>query len=66
MGTAQWVELALTSATMVSPVLHVFGIAGEPWARALLSLLPDLVGAVRRAQGKAGAPGAPNVGESES
>ena len=65
MGTTQLVELALIAATLVSPVLHVFGVAAAPWARALLSMLPDIVGAIRRAQGKAGAPGAPNVGQAE-
>ena len=65
MDTAQTVELVLVLASMVSPVLHVFKLAAHPWARALLSLLPDLVGAIRRAQGKAGAPGAPNVGQVE-
>jgi hypothetical protein len=42
-------------------LLHVLGLAAKPWARALLSLIPDLIGAVRRAKGKAGAEGAPNV-----
>lgn len=42
-------------------ILHVLGWAAKPWARGLLSILPDLVGLVRRLQGKAGAPGAPNV-----
>lgn len=61
----KWVELGLLATGLVSPILHVFGVASQPWARALLSLLPDIVGAYRRAQGKAGAPGAPNVGETE-
>ena len=42
-------------------LIHVFGLAAKPWARALLSLIPDLIGAYRRAKGKAGAEGAPNV-----
>ena len=66
MVTAQTVELVLTLAALVSPVLHLVGVAAQPWARALLSILPDLIGMVRRAQGKAGAPGAPNIGEEES
>ncbi len=65
MDKTQLVELALIIATLISPVLHVSGLAAAPWARALLSLLPDIVGAVRRAQGKAGAVGAPNVGQVE-
>jgi hypothetical protein len=66
METAQWVELGLTVATLVSPVLHIVGVAAKPWARVVLSLLPDLVGMIRRAQGKAGAPGAPNAAEKAS
>jgi len=65
MSQSQWVELGLTAMALVSPVLHAFGLAAQPWARVLLSLLPDLVGMIRRAQGKAGAPGAPNIGERE-
>jgi hypothetical protein len=65
MGTGQAVELILTLAALVSPALHLAGLAAQPWARALLSLLPDIIGMVRRAQGKAGAPGAPNIGQEE-
>lgn len=65
MDTAQRIELFLTLVTLVSPALHLLGVAAQPWARSLLSILPDLIGMVRRAQGKAGAPGAPNVGERE-
>jgi hypothetical protein len=57
----RWIELGVLGATLLSPILHVLGLASQPWARTILSLLPDVVGAVRRAQGKAGAPGAPNV-----
>jgi len=66
MDTAQTVELVVALAALVSPALHLIGVAAQPWARALLSILPDLIGMYRRAKGKAGAPGAPNVGEEES
>lgn len=42
-------------------IFHLIGWAAKPWARGVLSILPDIVGMVRRLQGKAGAPGAPNV-----
>ena len=43
-------------------LLHMLGWAAKPWARAALSIIPDLIGAYRRAKGLAGAKGAPNVG----
>jgi hypothetical protein len=42
-------------------IAHLIGVAGNRWVRAALSILPDLVGMVRRFKGLAGAPGAPNV-----
>lgn len=61
MDTAQTVEriVAVTAAlTALTTALHAFGAAAKPWARTLLSILPlDIVGAIRRAQGKSGAKG---------
>jgi hypothetical protein len=63
MDVSQTVEriVAVTAAiTALTTALHALGAAAQPWARALLSILPlDVVGAWRRAQGKTGAAGAP-------
>jgi len=55
--------IALAAAiTGLTTALHGLGVAANPWIRALLSILPlDIVGAVRRAKGKAGAASAPNI-----
>ena len=61
MDTTQLVEriVAVAAAiTALTTALHALGAAAKPWARALLSILPlDIVGAIRRAQGKSGAKG---------
>lgn len=55
MNQAEIVEVVLGTLTALAPLLHLLRWASNPWARVVLSIIPDVVGAVRRAQGKAGA-----------
>lgn len=61
--TLKILELA-TAITVLTTAIHKFGLASLPLFRALLSILPlDVVGAIRRYRGLAGAKESPNVGE---
>jgi hypothetical protein len=58
MDTAKLLVELIVAITALTTALHALGVAAEPWARAMLSILPlDIVGAIRRAQGKSGAKG---------
>ncbi len=61
MTNDQWIAVIETFLGGAIPglLLHLFGVAGKTWARGLLSILPDIIGMIRRARGLAGAPGAP-------
>jgi len=60
--TSEQVVELLAAITALTVALHALGAAANPWVRALLSILPlDVIGAIRRAKGKAGAATAPNI-----
>lgn len=52
---------SISGAAALGTLFHLFGWAAKPWGRIVLSILPDVIGLIRRAKGLAGAPGAPNV-----
>jgi hypothetical protein len=52
---------SISGAAAFGTVFHLLGWAAKPWGRVVLSILPDVIGLIRRAKGLAGAPGAPNV-----
>lgn len=46
-------DIVLLALGLVSPVLHVLGVAAHPIAKFVLVLLPDVVGALKSKKGEA-------------